>query len=50
MGCRLTDDPLFCRLLDQEEEWKADVEATIAMKDARARMIQMEKEETVQEV
>ncbi len=39
-----------CRLMQQEEEWKMDVEATLAMKDARARMIQMEKEELIQEV
>ena len=41
---------LYCRMLDQEQEWKADVEATIAMKDARSKMIQMEKQEIVQEV
>ncbi len=41
---------LHYRLLDQEEEWKADVEATIAIKDARSKMIQMEKDEMVQEV
>ena len=38
------------RLMQQEEEWKMDVEATLAMKDARTRMLQMEKEEMIQEV
>ena len=37
-------------MLLQEEEWKHDVEATIAMKDARSKMIQMEKDEMIQEV
>ena len=36
--------------MQQEEEWKMDVEATLAMKDARARMLQMEKEEMIEEV
>ena len=35
---------------EQEEEWKADVEATIAMKDARSKMVQREREEMIQEV
>lgn len=38
------------RLMQQEEEWKMDVEATLAIKEARARMLQMEKEEMIQEV
>ena len=41
---------LCCRLLEKEEEWKADVEASIAMKDARSKIIQMEKEEAIAEV
>ncbi len=36
--------------MDQEEEWKMDVEATLAMKEARSKMLQMEKEEMIQEV
>ena len=36
--------------MQQEEEWKNDVEATLAMKEARAQMLQMEKEEMIQEV
>ena len=31
------------RLMQQEEEWKMDVEATLAIKEARIRMLQMEK-------
>ena len=41
---------LFDRLMEQESEWKADVEATIAMKDAKSKMLQLEKEEVIQEV
>ena len=37
-------------MLKQEEEWKHGVEASIAMKDARSKMLQMEKEEMIQEV
>lgn len=39
-----------CRLLEQENEWKNDVEASIALKDNRSRMIQMEKDELLREV
>ena len=38
------------RLLNQEEQWLNDVEATIAMKDARIRTVQKEKEEQIQRV
>ena len=38
------------RLMEQENEWKADVEAQIAFKDAKSRMLQMEKDEVIQEV
>lgn len=38
------------RLAEREEDWKADVEAAIAIKDSRSRMIQMEKEENMMEV
>ena len=36
--------------MEQENEWKADVEAQIAFKDAKSRMLQMEKDEVIQEV
>ena len=36
--------------MEQESEWKADVEAAIAMKDAKSKMLQLEKEEVIQEV
>ena len=38
------------RLLAQEEEYRADLEATMAMKDARSRALSIEKEELIQEV
>ena len=38
------------RLLQQEEEWKADLEAAIALKESRAQMVQNEKDEMIQEV
>ena len=38
------------RLMEMESDWKHDVEATIAMKDAKATMIQMERERDIQEV
>jgi len=38
------------RMNRQEEEWRADVEASLAMKDSRAKMIEMEKQELIEEV
>ena len=37
-------------MLKQEADWKADVEATIAMKDSKSKMIQMEKQDLIEEV
>lgn len=35
------------KLIEQEEEWKADVEADIAMKETRMRILQMEKDDRI---
>ncbi|KAK2146955.1 hypothetical protein LSH36_577g03088 [Paralvinella palmiformis] len=37
------------KLLSAEDEWKAEVEATIALKDSKSKMIQREKEEIIQQ-
>lgn len=38
------------RLLSQEEQWLNDVESSIALKDARIKTVQKEKEEQIQNV
>ena len=39
-----------CRLLAQEEQWLADVEASIVSKDVRSILLNKEKEEQIQRV
>ena len=36
--------------MENEEVWKADVEASIAMKDSRLKVLQMEKDEKIAKV
>ena len=42
--------PSVARLIEQEEEWKAEVEADIAMKESRIKILQMEKEDRIAQV
>ena len=46
----LTMSPSVARLIEQEEEWKAEVEADIAMKESRIKILQMEKEDRIAQV